>query len=574
MESHDSPSDKPVEQQPTDTPAPTPVPAASEPGSAPVAEGGAAAPVVEPPGTGDQPSVVTAPHQATAKKSKKMLIMILVAVLVLAGAAAAYFMLKPKPAAKSAVVVVKDIPQLNLGTIQSPVDNFFPDPNSFYGASYSLNLQVYEGLVGYKDANKVVPLLAESWTNPDNSTWVFKLKSGVKFQNGKTMTADDVKTSIENDIKEPGEPSIFTDTIDTVTVQDPTHVVIKTKTPDAILLNKLAFLFITSSDKIGGQLAGTGAYKVDDTFKPTDTEIHLVAFDGYHGGRPVTRKLNFLGYDDDTAMQKALTDKKIDISDSFKTSSAELPATIAGYTKSTLKSGDITYFGINALDKKSPLNKLAVRQALQMSIDSAAYIKATGSDGDTATQMTTVNNIGYNPAIKPITRNVTQAKALLKSAGYPNGVTLTYSFGENAQNQKSFDELKKEVADSGITLVADSVKDGDTFFGDVDAGKYQLFQESVISVLADSYDIFAFSFNSKNYDNPTLDAALATSNQTFDATKRKTQMQAASKLLIDDVAAVPLFENISTYYVRSDLNYHVDPTGYAFGGYVRTITVK
>ncbi len=71
------------------------------------------------------------------------------------------------------------------------------DPNlAVSGASWELLDLTYEGLVGIDDKLRVVPELAESWTQPSPTTYVFTLRKGVKFSNGRAMTADDVAGSL------------------------------------------------------------------------------------------------------------------------------------------------------------------------------------------------------------------------------------------------------------------------------------------------------------------------------------------------------------------------------------------
>src|SRR5579863_5375885 len=59
-----------------------------------------------------------------------------------------------------------------------------------------VHYNVLEGLTKINEDFSVTPLLADSWTlSPDAKTFTFKLKTGVKFQNGEALTADDVKFS-------------------------------------------------------------------------------------------------------------------------------------------------------------------------------------------------------------------------------------------------------------------------------------------------------------------------------------------------------------------------------------------
>ena len=61
-----------------------------------------------------------------------------------------------------------------------------------------LSSHVFEGLVTIGEDFGVIPQLAESWTvSADGTEYTFKLRPGVKFHNGRTMTAEDVKASID-----------------------------------------------------------------------------------------------------------------------------------------------------------------------------------------------------------------------------------------------------------------------------------------------------------------------------------------------------------------------------------------
>ena len=81
-------------------------------------------------------------------------------------------------------------------------------------SSYSSSLvieQVYSGLIQYDENMNIQPDLAESWTvSPDGLTYDFKLRQGVKFHNGRAMTADDVLYSL-NRVKDPngGSPRSY-----------------------------------------------------------------------------------------------------------------------------------------------------------------------------------------------------------------------------------------------------------------------------------------------------------------------------------------------------------------------------
>ena len=66
------------------------------------------------------------------------------------------------------------------------------------GAGHEGKEMLYDSLVQWDKDLKVVPALAESWATPDDKTYTFKLKQGIKFHSGKEMDAEDVKYSLEN----------------------------------------------------------------------------------------------------------------------------------------------------------------------------------------------------------------------------------------------------------------------------------------------------------------------------------------------------------------------------------------
>ena len=64
--------------------------------------------------------------------------------------------------------------------------------------TYQVLSLVYQGLVDFDRDLKIKPVLAESWTtSADGKTWTFKLRKGVKFHNGRPLTANDVKFSLD-----------------------------------------------------------------------------------------------------------------------------------------------------------------------------------------------------------------------------------------------------------------------------------------------------------------------------------------------------------------------------------------
>lgn len=73
----------------------------------------------------------------------------------------------------------------------------------------------YESLTGYDSRMRVIPALAERWETPDDTTFIFHLRRGVKWHDGTDFTADDVKYTFDV-VLDPRGPAIWRTNFDQV----------------------------------------------------------------------------------------------------------------------------------------------------------------------------------------------------------------------------------------------------------------------------------------------------------------------------------------------------------------------
>ena len=196
---------------PAPTPAPAPVPGLEEEPALPSTD---AAPAPPPPGSvvtssdgtiGGPPqppqAVVSGGHGGGKKRGLKILIIIIILALLAAGGWYAYNKYIKKGPVSKPVVANKDIPQLKIGLLQADFGDLYPK-SSLNEYNYIINTQMFEGLVRYEDKSKIVPNLASTWSNPDDKTWLFTIKDGIKFHDGHTLAASDVKYSLDQMISD------------------------------------------------------------------------------------------------------------------------------------------------------------------------------------------------------------------------------------------------------------------------------------------------------------------------------------------------------------------------------------
>jgi peptide/nickel transport system substrate-binding protein len=179
---------------------------------------------------------------------------------------------------------------------------------------------LYDSLLAWDRDLKVVPALAESYTTPDNLTYVFKLRQGVKFHNGKEMDADDVKYSIDLFMNPPQpNPKNTNVLIASTEVVDKYTVKVTTSSPDPTIPGYLAWGRQTGivpkganeSMDLTTQAVGTGPYKLVE-FVPGDHVAMTRNTDFWRPGLPYIDDLTLRVLTDEQLRLAALRSGDID----------------------------------------------------------------------------------------------------------------------------------------------------------------------------------------------------------------------------------------------------------------------
>ncbi len=348
------------------------------------------------------------------KKSRKLGWILLIIVL-LAAAIGGYLFYKHTHKTKivTQTATKHDIALIKIGLGDGPVNSFYPADANTSGVTIT-NGQIFEGLVGWQNGTKVVPMLATSWTNPDDSSWVFTLRTNVKFHTGRTMTANDVKYSLEK-LKDLayGGGSGLGDTIKSVTVISPDKVKITTNGPDPILLNRLTFLYIVDSQSKlkDDSNNGTGPYVVKTGTDPVKDKVtDLVAFDNYWGGHIYTKELKISTLTDASGAITKLQSHQLDIFEQFTSLTEVKTLNADGINTIKEESSTVDMVVLNTLKKGSPLSNLKFRQAINIGIDRSAILKASDIEGTPLGQFVVKEIPGYDSSISVPEYNVIKAK--------------------------------------------------------------------------------------------------------------------------------------------------------------------
>lgn len=526
----------------------------------------------------DQPATSEpAPQSSVDNKNpkKKPWLKVLIALIALAliAAAAWYFLIRDNDNSQSnqATEQSKDVDQLNIGMVLPDYDAIYPNISAPTSFGNLVNAQMFEGLVRYENKSKIVPLLATDWTNPDDKTWVFSIKSGVKYHDGNEVEPKDVKYSIDTIIESESDfAETFTSTIDSVEVLEDGKVQIKTTAPDPSLLNKLAVLYVIDDEapKDGDlSAAGTGPFQIKSGTTPTKTEVQMVAYDDYHGERPTTREVSFGSEENDKELVEAFNEGKYDIIGSVPIATADA-ATDA--TQFVTSEPEVAFLGLNTV-KSGPLSEKGVREAIRYAVDPVKLGEAQGDKVTPISQLVPESIPGYNPAIPVYQRDVEKAKELLSEAGYPDGVDIrfTHSSGEDFSN-----ELVSQLKEAGINLEVDFRTDFNDFIDFFLSGNAEMYYVVYASDTLDGLDIYQTTLPPPNYDSTALNELLDEAGATVDPADRLRILQDAAAVVNDDVPVVPLSTRDSIWLMDQDYQITQDMPSSFLSAYLYKVQFK
>jgi peptide/nickel transport system substrate-binding protein len=279
--------------------------------------------------------------------------------------------------------------------------------------------------------NSMTPGLAESWkVSPDFRVYDFVLRKNVKFHNGDTMTAEDVKFSFER--YRGTAAKALKDRVAAIETPGPLHVRFRLKDPWPDFL-----LFYTAAsgagwivpkkyvEKVGDEgfkkaPVGAGPYKYV-SFTP-GVELVMEAFEQYWRKTPKVKRIVFKVIPDETTRLAALKRGEVDIVYSVRGELAEELQRTQGLTlKPTVIQAPQWVAMLDQWDPKSPWHDRRVRLAANLAIDRKTINQAItlGHSRLTYSVIPSTFEFYWKPPAYPFDR--AQAKKLMAEAGYPNG---------------------------------------------------------------------------------------------------------------------------------------------------------
>lgn len=341
------------------------------------------------------------------------------------------------------------------------------DPTTGAAASIGevVHYNVLEGLTKVAMDGAVTPLLAESWdVTPDGKTYVFRLRKGVKFSDGKPFDASAVKFSFER-ARAPGssnkaKKALF-DLISSIATPDPHTVILVLNKADALVPfrlgeNTAVILHPDSAAQAATRPVGTGPYTVDSWNR--GSSVTLAKWDGHRNAAQVKlKRVVFRFIDDPAAQVAALLAGDIDGMPRF----GALPALkqFQSDKRFTVEIGATSGKGILAINnKRRPLDDVRVRRALSHAVDRRAFID--GAEEGLGTPIGShfaPTDLGYLDLTRQNPYDPAKARALLREAGVST-LNLTLTLPPPAYARKGGEIVAAQLAKVGVNVKIENVE--------------------------------------------------------------------------------------------------------------------
>ncbi|MCF6234960.1 MAG: ABC transporter substrate-binding protein [Gammaproteobacteria bacterium] len=447
------------------------------------------------------------------------------------------------------------------------------DPRFATDATSSrINRLIYRRLVDFDEQSLPKPDLA-TWKQLSPKHYRFKLSEndGRTFHDGSYLSSADVQATYDSllDKKNASPHQGSLSNIERIETPDDETIDFYLKEPDPLFPGKLTIGIlpahaITSNHPFQSQPIGSGPFALSNWT--------------YEGKLQLTRvsdqqTLEFLHVKDPTVRVLKLLRGEVDMLQS------NLSPELVNYLREKpdfkvlqTKGSNFTYLGFNMEDPQ--VGQHSVRKAIAYAIDRDSIIKYIwGGAAHPANALLPPAHWAGNSQLSSYQHNPNTARQLLKQAGFTkdNPLKITYKTSSDPFRIRLATIIQSQLAEVGIEVKIRSY-DWGSFYGDIKAGRFQLYSLSWVGIK--SPDIFQYIFHSSmippsganrgRYISPVADQLIDAANVATDRGEQAQKYQQLQAHVFEELPYIPLWyedhifiakANIIGYTLATDGNY-------------------
>lgn len=445
--------------------------------------------------------------------------------------------------------------------------------------------------------------LAESWSQPNETTYVFKLRRGVRWHNkppvnGRELTADDVKYSLERFMTVKGNSNAYMlKSVDRVEALDKHTVKVTLKEPFAWFLDMLATPVATAIvareavEKFGDlkkpeAVIGTGPWMLD-SYRPNQGYTYVRHPNYFMPGLPYIDRIEVTVDEDNASRVAAFLSGKYDLGWENpgiinRTDWVQIKDTLRQKRPGlkTLEFPSNVMSHISMRTDQKPFNDVRVRQAMSHAVDRQGILDATAEGVGifnppvpAALKDWTLPVAQLGEGAKYYTYDPAEAKRLLGAAGYPNGFPASLCFTTYGSTTlvDSMQIVLKNLKDVGIDAKLDQKEYGAYIatcfngnFPSMTYGPQTPFLEPDNFLFAQYYP--GEPKNQSHINDPAVADLLVRQRRTFEVAKRREVIHEIQRYLAKQQYYVQVPSGIYVAVWEGALKNYGPNVGYDYGG--------
>lgn len=430
---------------------------------------------------------------------------------------------------------------------------------------------IFDTLVTRDEDEALVPSLAESWEQVEDTVWEFTLRDDVEFTNGEPFNAEAVKYSIDRVLDPENQaPTLsYISTVDAVNVVDEYTVQVVTADPDPLIPTRFsrypteivppAYTEEVGQEQFAQEPIGTGPYVFESWEK--GASVTLTRNDDYWGDTPSVARVTFRVYPEVATSVSALERGEVDLVAGVGPDQLDtIEDSENAYLSTAPRAGNIVYFGLNA--DHEALSDVRVRQALNYAVDVDSIVdNVLGGAAVATNSIIGPADFGYAGEPEGYDYDPARAKELLAEAGYADGFTIELDtvnwYQKNTDVAQAVAQFLSEV---GVTATINDVESS-VYRQTVPAGEqapmYMLGWSSTNTLDADAsiYAILHTGESYSTYSNPDVDALLDEARYATADTPREELYAQIQETYIADAPRIFMYQENQYYGVSNDLQW-------------------
>lgn len=446
--------------------------------------------------------------------------------------------------------------------------------------SVHLSGLLFNGLTRLDAQAEPVPDLAARWEVSGGREYRFTLRPGVRFHDGRELTAEDVAFTLRS-IQDPALGSPLRgalEPVESIEVLDRFTLRLRLRRPHAPLLTALAGGVVPrpagdgESGATGGVPVGTGPFRLARLVPREEVEVR--AFPEHFAGPPRLTSLRFRVIPDATTRLLELRKGTVDLLP------GGLPPELLPAVRNlphvrvlTGPSSNTTYLAFNLRDPI--LRSRRVRAAVAHALDRDGLVAHLMRGlAEPATGLLPPRHWAYRGDVARHPYDPARAKALLDSAGYragPDGVRFPLTFkATTGELSRALGEiLQEQLGRVGIPVRIVSHEWG-TFFADIRSGNFQVTALTWVGIADPDYLHYIFhsesvppqGANRGAYRNPEVDRLLDLARATPERDRRRVLYGRVQEILAEDLPYIFLWHEVRWAALKADLrDFRLLPAG-------------